>query len=144
MSLIPNYVPSGFKTINLFLTFEDADKAIDFYNRALGAEVQSVLRHPDTHRVVYAEIKLVDTIIIVAEMEDALPTLIHFYTGDAETIVEDMVREGGKVLSPVEEQFYGDRMGRVLDPFGHVWMIATHMEDLTQNQLENRFQDLFH
>ncbi|HXH76173.1 MAG TPA: VOC family protein [Bacteriovoracaceae bacterium] len=153
MSIIPNYVPSQYKTVNIMLTVRDADKALEFYNRAFGAEVVMCLRDPNTNTIVHAEFKIADTIIMMAEENpeynsspDTLggsPVVIHLFTGDVEALFEEAVKAGAEVIQPIKKQFYGDRNGVLKDPFGHRWIIATHMEDLTATQLQKRFNELY-
>lgn len=153
MSIIPNYVPSQYKTVNVLLTVRDAEKALQFYNRAFGAEVVMSLRDPNSQKIVHAEFKIADTIIMLAEENQAhnsAPTTpggpavtIQIYTGDAEAIFEEAQKAGAEVIVPIKKQFYGDRSGVLQDPFGHRWIIATHVEDLTANQLQERFNELY-
>lgn len=151
LSSIPNYVPSGYKTINIMLTVKNAEKALDFYNRAFGAQTTMELKGPDGV-VGHAEMKIADTIVMLTEEgpnnESPLglfgtPVTIQIYTPDCEGFFEEAVKAGAKVLLPISKQFYGDRAGLIEDPFGHRWIIATHEEDLTANELQHRFDDLF-
>lgn len=151
LSSIPNYVPSGYKTINVLLTVRDAEKALEFYNRAFGAETTMELKSPDGV-VGHAEMKIADTIVMLTEEEPnnesplaffGTPVTIQIYTPDCEGFFEEAVKAGAKVLFPISKQFYGDRAGLIEDPFGHRWIIATHEEDLTANELQHRFNDLF-
>jgi PhnB protein len=151
LSSIPNYVPSGHKTINITLTVKNAEKALEFYNRAFGADTIMVLKGPDGV-VGHAEFKIDDTIIMLTEEGPngdsplklhGTPVTIQIYTPDCEGFFEEAVKAGAKVLLPIRKQFYGDRAGLLEDPFGHRWIIATHMEDLTARELQNRFNELF-
>lgn len=151
MSITPNYVPRHYKTVNVMLTVKDAEKALDFYNRAFGAEVTMELKSPDGI-VGHAEFRIDDTVIMLTEEgpQNPAPTSIHgtpvtlqIYTGDCEGLFEDAVSAGAKILLPISKQFYGDRSGMVEDPFGHRWIIATHMEDVSPKELQKRFYELF-
>ncbi len=152
MSIIPNYVPSQYKTVNLHLIVKDADHALDFYNRAFGAEVVLRLQDP-SGVVVHAEIKIADTIIMLAEEHPGYnrspetlggtSAVIQIYTGDVEGFFEEAVKAGATVLAPIKEEFYGDRVGKLQDPFGHVWVVATHVEDLTASEIQKRFNELY-
>ena len=150
-SLMPNYVPSGYKTVNLYLCVKDAHKALDFYNRAFGAEVIMKLENPQGI-IEHAEMKISDTIIMLSEENPAYsksPTtlggtsvLIMLYCGDVDEVFQDAVKAGCEVVFPVKNQFYGDKAGRVQDPFGHQWILATHKENFTASEIQKRYSDL--
>lgn len=145
MSITPNYVPRGYKTVNVFLLVKHAEKAIEFYNSAFGADVEMVLKDPDG-KIVHAELKIADTTIMLAEDPDSSPkssnVVLQMYVGDVEGIFEDAVNAGAEVIHPIKHEFYGDRVGKIRDPFGHEWLIATHMEDLTASEIQARFNQL--
>lgn len=143
MSVTPNYVPREYKTINVILIVKDAHRALQFYNDAFGAEIVMKLLDP-SGKIKHAEIKIDDTIIMLAEGEECLDSgiLIEIYTGDAERLFESAIRAGAVEVKPIELEFYGDRAGRVKDPFGHQWIIATHVEDVTAKDLQKRFNEL--
>lgn len=145
MSVTPNYVPRDFKTINILLTVNDGEHALRFYNNAFGAEITEKLVAPDGV-IQYAELKIEDTIIMLREdkaFEGARGVQFQIYTGDAEGMFESAVTSGATEISKIHEQFYGDRSGRVRDPFGYEWIIATHMEDLPPKELKRRFDEMF-
>lgn len=152
MSLMPNYVPREFKTINVILIVKDAHKAIRFYNNVFGAELSMKLQDPNGV-IVHAEMKIEDTIIML--MEEQLPhnpapsenqasgVVIQLYTGDAEGVFDSAIMAGAKEVFPIKGHFYGDRAGRVKDPFGHQWIIATHEEDVSPREMQHRFNQLY-
>lgn len=144
MSVTPNYVPREYKTINVMLIVNDAHKALKFYNNAFGAEVNMKLEDP-SGKIIHAEMKIEDTIIILAEGESTGESgiILQIYTGDAEALFESAVMAGATEVYPIEEQFYGDRAGRVKDPFGFQWIISTHIEDVTSKELQKRFNELY-
>lgn len=143
MSVTPNYVPREYKTINVMLVVKDAHKALKFYNNAFGAEIIMKLEDPNG-KVIHAEMKIDDTIIMLGEGEpgDGSGIILQIYTGDAEALFESAVMAGATEVFPIEEQFYGDRAGRVKDPFGHQWIISTHIEDVSSRELQKRFNEL--
>ena len=153
MSIIPNYVPSNMKTVNVFLAVKDAPKAIEFYNRAFGAEEVMRLTDPNNGKIVHSEIKIADTVIMLAEEDPqyskspstlgGTSVIIQLYTGDADAVFEEAIKAGCEVIYPLKDQFYGDRAGRLQDPFGHQWMICTHKESLTANEMQKRFHELY-
>lgn len=151
MSITPNYVPREYKTFNIILVVKDAHRALKFYNNAFGAEITMCFEDNDK-RVIRAEMKIEDTIIMLMEenAETLSPqtlggtgVLVQIYTGDAEGLYEAAIMAGAKEIGPIKEQFYGDRSGRVIDPFGHQWVIATHMEDVPARELQKRFHELY-
>lgn len=152
MSVMPNYVPREYKTVNVMLIVKDADKALRFYNSAFEAEVVMELKDANGF-VVHAEIRIDDTIIMLAqenpeynlspESAGSTGVVIQLYTGDVEYLFNAAIRAGAEEIFPIKEQFYGDRAGRVKDPFGHHWIIATHVEDVTPKELQRRFHELY-
>ena len=138
MSLIPNYVPSGYKTLNVYLQVSDAQKALAFYNGAFGAEILQELK--DSKGVtVHAEFKIADTIILLTETSTPSSSMLQLYTEDAAELINTLVRSGADVVHPLEEKFYGAKSGTVRDPFGNKWIISTMVENLTQEQIRERF-----
>lgn len=140
MELIPDFVPSGYKTVTVYLVVDNADKALRFYNTVFSADILSELRDADG-KIVHAEFKVFDTIIMLTEDKDVRPsgTIIHLYVGDAEEVFVACVDNGCEIISPLKPQFYGDKAGRVKDPFGHEWIIARHMVTLSPAELQRRF-----
>lgn len=153
MDLIPNWVPSGYKTVNVYLVVNDAEKALRFYNTVFGADTLMILKTPDG-KIAHAEFKIFDTIIMLTDSashpmnKDPLSAgstsvIIHLYVGDAEGVFDAAVEAGCEVIFPLKEQFYGDKAGRVKDPFGHEWIISRHLETLDPAELQKRFLALY-
>lgn len=152
MSVVPNYVPREYKTINIQLVVKDAHKALKFYNNAFGAEITMKLEDPNGI-VIHAEMKIDDTIIMLSEENPEFnlgpmslggsAVILQIYTGDAEGLFESAIMAGAEEVFPIRPQFYGDRAGRVKDPFGHQWIIATHMEDVPAREIQKRFNELY-
>lgn len=145
MSVLPNYVPRNFKTINVLLKVNDGEAAIRFYNSAFGAEVLEKLI--DSEGIIqYAELKIDDTIIMLNEdkwFSEPRGIVLQIYTGDVEGLFETAIKAGAEELSAISKHFYGDRAGRLKDPFGYEWVISTHMEDVPPAELRKRFEDLY-
>ena len=141
-------IPEGYHTVTPYLILDSASDAIDFYKKALGAE--EVLRMEDPGgKVHHAEIKIGDSRIMLADEHPEIqalspktvggsPVTIHLYVGDVDGAVERAVAAGAKLIRPVADQFYGDRVGGIEDPFGYRWFIATHNEDLTMDEIRRR------
>jgi len=141
-------IPEGYHSVTPYLIFSGASDAIAFYKRALGAE--EVMRMADPGgRIHHAEIKIGDSRIMMADEHPELqalspktvggsPVSIHLYVADVDSAVERAVAAGSKLVRPVADQFYGDRVGGIEDPFGYRWFIATHKEDLTMDEIHRR------
>jgi PhnB protein len=145
-------IPEGFHTVTPSLVVRDAAKAIDFYKKALGA--QELVRMPDG-KIMHAELKIGDSIIFLAdEMQQpgspkSPQTLggttgtLNLYVKNVDDVFKQAIAAGGKESMPVADQFWGDRYGSLVDPFGHTWGIGTHKEDLSPAEMQQRMQDFF-
>ncbi|HVU30374.1 MAG TPA: VOC family protein [Sphingomicrobium sp.] len=140
-------IPEGYRSVNVILTVDDGAKAIDFYKKAFGA--REISRLPMGDKIGHAELEIGDTRIM---LNDEFPengnlgptarggTSVGFviYTEDVDSAFRKAIDAGGKETMPVENQFWGDRMGTLTDPFGHKWSIATHVEDVRPEEFEER------
>jgi PhnB protein len=142
-------IPDGYEGITPYLICKNAEGAIEFYKKAFGAE--EILRIGQPGMVGHAEMKIGKAIFMLAdEFPDmgaaspqsigGTPVSLYVYVEDVDAFTEKAIGEGLKVLKPVSDQFYGDRSGHFEDPFGHKWGFATHKEDLTPEQLNERAQ----
>ena len=141
-------IPDGYHTVTPYLIIKGAAAAIDYYQRAFGAT--ELLRMPDTHgRIDHAEIRIGDSVIMLADEHQEMghrgpaalggtPVSILLYVTDVDAVFDRAVKAGGKSRRPVADQFYGDRMGMLEDPFGHVWTVGTHTEDLSPEEMKKR------
>jgi PhnB protein len=146
-------IPDGYHSVTPYLILDGAAKAIDFYKRAFGAV--EVMRMPDPRgKIGHAEIKIGDSHIMLAdeypEMGFRAPTSLGgaavslmVYLDDADAVFKDALACGAQEVQPMKDQFYGDRSGTVKDPFGHVWTIATHVEDIPPEEMERRAAQYF-
>ena len=143
-------IPPGFHTLTPHLTVRDADKALEFYKNALGAEVLNVARTPDG-KVMHAMLRIGDSPLMLndefPEMGGLSPlstggsgVTIHIYTENVDQAFHRAVNAGAKVKMPLMDQFWGDRYGIVTDPFGHSWSLATHIKDMSPEEMQ-RGQD---
>ena len=141
-------IPEGYHTATPYLIVRDAASAIEFYKRAFGAAELMRMAEP-SGKVRHAEIKIGNSpIMLVDEFPEigarspqsfgGSPVSFLLYVEDVDAVFSQAVAAGAKVLHPVEDQFYGDRRGGVTDPFGHLWYIATHKEDLTPEEMRKR------
>ena len=141
-------IPDGYRTATPYLIIKGAADAIEFYKRAFGAT--ELLRMSDPHgRVGHAEIKIGDSVIMLADEHPAMgyrgprslggsSVSILLYLEDVDTVFERAVKAGARAQRPVADQFYGDRSGTLEDPFGHVWTVATHVEDVPPEEMRRR------
>jgi PhnB protein len=141
-------IPDGYRTATPYLIIKGAADAIEFYKRAFGAT--ELLRMADPQgRVGHAEIKIGDSVIMLADEHPAMgyrgprslggsSVSILLYLEDVDGVFERAVKAGAKAQRPVADQFYGDRSGTLEDPFGHVWTVATHVEDVPPEEMQRR------
>ena len=152
MSTKTKPVPTGYHTVTPYLVIKDAGKAIEFYKKAFGATESVRLNTPDGN-VMHAEIKIGDSYVMLCdECPDwnalspqtigGTAVSIVLYLEDVDSVVNNAVAAGATVLMPVADQFWGDRMGTVADPYGHKWSIATHVEDVSPEEMATRFKAL--
>lgn len=141
-------IPDGYHSVTPYLIVKGADRAIDFYKKVFGASQPMRMDGPNG-TVGHAEIEIDGSAIMLADefpdMGSRSPQSIggtgvslHLYIKDVDLCFNQAVAAGAKVLRPVQDQFYGDRSGTVEDPFGHVWTISTHKEDLAPEELRRR------
>jgi PhnB protein len=140
------HIPQGYHSITPYLIFKGAAAAIDFYKKAFGAT--ELFRMPDASgkRVGHAELKIGDSPIMLADESPEMgylspqtlggtPVSILLYVEDVDSTVPRAVAAGAKLVRPIKDQFYGDRSGTLHDPFGHVWTIATHIKDVSAEEM---------
>jgi PhnB protein len=143
-------IPDGYHTATPYLIVQGAARALEFYQRAFGATEVMRFAGPDG-KVGHAEIKIGDSIIMVADEFPEMgarspqslggtPVGILLYFEDVDARFNQAVAAGAKVERPVQDQFYGDRSGTLVDPFGHKWTIATHKEDVSLEEVHRRHE----
>jgi PhnB protein len=146
-------IPDGHRTVTPYLAIKNAAEALEFYRKAFGATERYRLTTPDG-RVGHAEIGLGDSIVMLSDefpeyggkAPEALggsPVSMHLYVEDVDAFVKKAVGAGASVRKPVMDQFYGDRSGQLEDPFGHLWWVATHKEDVPPEEMQERVQAMF-
>lgn len=141
------HIPDGYHTVTAYLTVDDAAKAIDFYAQAFAAT--ELYRLPMGDRIGHAEIMIGDTHIMLSDEFAGMnvkgpnarggPTAAFMiYVEDADAAFARAIKAGARADRAVENQFWGDRMGSVIDPFGHKWSLATHVEDVPPEEMQKR------
>ena len=139
-------IPDGFHTLTTHLTVRDAKGAIDFYKKALKAEVVRVSNTPDG-KVMHATLKIGDSMIMLndefpefgghqAPRSEASGFTIHIYTDDVDRLFTQAVAAGASVKMPLMDQFWGDRYGAIVDPYGFKWSLGKHVRDVSAEEME--------
>jgi len=148
-----NYIPNGFHAVTPYLTVKNAREAIDFYKRGFGARERVLMPMPDG-KIAHAELQIGDSIIMLGEecpergavspqTLEGSPVGLALYVQDVDQVFERAVRAGASVKESVENKFWGDRSGAVTDPFGHKWMLLTHIEDVPPDEMKKRMAQAF-
>jgi len=141
-------IPKGYHEVTPYLSVRGAAQAIEFYKDAFGAKALLCMPGPEG-KIGHAEIAIGGSRVMLADehplMDFVAPESgggatvhLHVYVKNADAVAERAVAAGAKLIRPVETQFYGDRLGTVRDPFGHVWHLATHVEDVPMKELQRR------
>jgi len=150
-------IPDGYHTITPLFTFKDSQKAINFYKKAFGAEVLDFMPNPGGRGVMHASIQIGNSILMMgdempgtencssksAETLGNSPISLCVYVPNADAAFKQAVAAGGTATMPVADMFWGDRAGSIKDPFGYSWMIATHTQDLTDEQIRKGAEAFF-
>jgi PhnB protein len=143
----PGHIPRGYHTANVCLVVRDAPRAIEFYKEAFGATELARLNDPGGN-IIHAQLRIGDSPLDIAPEQgdynrspqslggSTVP--IELYVEDVDAVAQRAIAAGAKVIFPIADQFYGDRSGRLQDPFGHMWIVSTHKEDLTPAQISQR------
>lgn len=148
MSTTVKAIPDGYHAITPYLIIKGAAEALEFYKKAFGATELFRMAQPDG-KIGHAEIQIGDSRIMLAdefpEMSYVSPSTlggscvsIMLYVEDVDSIFNQAVAAGATEQRPLEDKFYGDRTGSLVDPFGHVWHVGTHQEDVTPEEMEKR------
>jgi uncharacterized glyoxalase superfamily protein PhnB len=154
MAKSSNPIPPGFHTVNPSLVVHGAAAAIDFYKKAFGAVENVRMPMPGSDLVMHAEIQIGDSKILLSDEMPGMggrspialggsPVTMHLYVADVDATYQSAIAAGAKPTMPPTDQFWGDRYGRLIDPFGHSWSLATHTEDLTGAEMDQRAKAMF-
>ena len=147
-------IPEGFQSVTPMLVFRDARKAIEFYKQAFGAMERYAMPGPDGKGVMHAELLIGDSIIMMgeenpnepcksAETAGGSPVSFYIYLENADEAFRRALEAGAESRMPVQDMFWGDRVGTVQDPFGYSWSLATHTKDLTPQEIQEGAQAFF-
>jgi uncharacterized glyoxalase superfamily protein PhnB len=133
-------IPEGYRTVTPYLIAAGADRLLGFATKGLGAKERSRMDLPDG-KIGHAEIEIGDSIVMLAEATDEwkpAPSTIHLYVEDCDAVYRQAIGAGGDSVQEPTDQFYGDRMASVRDPVGNTWWIATHIEDVSEEEMLRR------
>jgi PhnB protein len=141
-------VPDGYPSLTPYLIVGDAAGAIAFYQQVFGAKLRMKLDGPDG-KIGHAELEIGNSLIMLADEHPEMgalspktvggtPVGLHVYLEDVDAVAAKAVAAGAMLKRPVENQFYGDRLGSIVDPFGHLWHISTHVEDVSPEEIGRR------
>jgi PhnB protein len=149
-----HYIPQGYNSVTPYLVIKGASEAIEYYKNVFGATVVVRMDGPDG-KVGHAELQIGDSRIMLADENPSMgqghasattvggsPVSLYVYVPDCDKVIDKAVAAKAKILKPVQDQFYGDRSGFIQDPFGHLWGIATHKEDVSGEEMEERMKKL--
>jgi PhnB protein len=145
-------IPEGYQSVTPYLVMKGASAAIDYYKKVFGATERMRMDAPGG-RIGHAEITVGSSVIMLADESPDMgfrgpktfggtPVSLMLYVPNVDEVFKRAVDAGAKQLRPVENQFYGDRMGTLEDPFGHVWSIGTHVEDVAPEEMSRRAQEM--
>jgi len=140
-------IPDGYHNVTPYLSVKNAGEALDWYKQALGAS--EVMRFEHGGKVGHAEIKIGDSVVMLSDewpegghlspqSLGGTPVSLHIYVEDVDNAFRHALDSGAKEERAVKDQFYGDRSGTLLDPFGHRWSLATHVEDVSEDEMKRR------
>jgi PhnB protein len=141
-------IPEGYHTVTPYLAVDDAAEAIEYYTKAFGAKERARMETPDG-KIGHAELEIGDSLVMLSDPFPQASTRspkelggtsvsVFMYVEDVDAVVKQAVDAGAKVTMEVADQFWGDRFGSVMDPFGHLWSIATHVEDVPPEEMAVR------
>jgi PhnB protein len=144
-------VPEGYNTVTPYLAVDDASAAIEYYKKAFGAKERVRMETPDG-KIGHAELEIGDSLVMLSDPFPQGSTRppkelggttagVFMYVEDVDAVVKRAVDTGATVAMEVADQFWGDRFGTIIDPFGHSWSIATHVEDVTPEQIAERARE---
>jgi PhnB protein len=148
-----SHIYPGANSLNVYITIKGCNEAIQFYKKAFNA-IEKVRLHMPNGLIAHAELNIEGALIMMADENidwgnkspqtlGGNPMALSLYVADVDASVKKALDEGATLVMPVKDEFYGDRVGQILDPFGYKWMIATHKEDVSPDELQQRMNKMF-
>ena len=145
-----NHIPEGFHALTAMLAVRDAARAIEWYKRIFGATETNRLTDPNG-TIAHAELRIGDSTLMLAEEHPdynrspetlgGTSVILNLYVEDVDTLERVAIEGGARSIFPVADQFYGDRAGRIQDPFGHMWIISKHIRDVTHEEMQRQMTE---
>jgi len=147
-----SYIPQGYHKITPSLTFKGTESAMVWYKNVFGAEERMRMEGPDK-KIVHAELNIGDSMIFLAEENpkymnqtpqstNGNSVKLHVYVEDVDGTLKKAVQNGATLVMPAEDQFYGDRCGWIEDPFGYTWVLATHIKDISEEEMHEQMEEM--
>ena len=131
-------IPEGYHSITPGMALKGCDKAIEFFKKVFGAEERMRFEGPPG-QIAHCELRIGDSVVMLGDAHGEIMNMhVNLYVQDCDTVFNRAVQNGAKVKEPLQDKFYGDRSGKVLDPWGNTWNIATHKEDVPPAEMEKR------
>lgn len=145
-------IPQGYHTVTPYMTIRNCAKAIEFYKKTFDA-VETVRLDGPNNKIMHAEIKIGDSVLMMSDESEewknkgpeqlgGSPISVVLYVENVDEVFNKAIKEGASVVREVRNEFYGDRMGTLKDPFGHTWSIGTHVEDVSPEEMEKRMKSM--
>ena len=147
-------IPDGFHTVTPYLVVKNAAEAVEFYKRAFGAKEAYRSTCDKSGRIMNAQLRIGNSMIMLNDEFPELgcvgpapdtnsPVTIHLYVDDADGVFRQAIRAGATAVMPLSDMFWGDRFGQLKDPFGHIWSVASRIEDLSPDDIKERAKHAF-
>ena len=146
-----SYIPEGYNAVTPALAFKGADAAIKWYVNVLGAKEKMRFENPDK-TIAHGELTIGDSIIMLSEENpqyNKSPKTLNgnsvnlcVYVEDVDAVIQKAVDNGAKLIMPAADQFYGDRSGRFEDPFGYIWVVSTHVRDVSEEEMHKKMEEM--
>jgi PhnB protein len=149
-----SYIPKGYHNVTPSLAFKGAHEALVWYKNVFGAQEKMRMDSPDK-KIMHAELTIGDSMIFLAEENDEYKNKsakstngnsinLHVYVEDVDATIKKAVQNGATLTMPATDQFYGDRCGRIEDPFGYSWVLATHVKDVSEKEMNQKAMEMAH
>jgi PhnB protein len=147
-----DFVAAGYPVVTPYLCVNGAADAIEFYKQMFGASERMRMAEPDG-KIGHAELQIGDSVVMLSDEFEQMgvsspttiggtPVTLSVYVPDVDAVVAKAVAAGSTLVRPIEDQFYGDRSGQIVDPWGHRWSVATHVEDVSPEEMERRAAEM--
>lgn len=146
-----NYIPEGYNAVSPSLAFKGAGAAIEWYKNVFGAREKMRFESPDK-TIIHAEVIIGDSVVMLAEENpeyNRSPKTLNgnsvnlcIYVPDVDATIKKAVDNKARVIIPAEEQFYGDKSGRIEDPFGYIWIVSTHVKDVSEQEMQKHMKEM--